>query len=178
MNNNKRLLLLLLLLSISSSSIITCCSVLFSDEKLSIPRTDYKGNQLRVDGYYYRHDDTNNTLVLFPYRNGVMLFTRAFPSVDLSIVENEMIGEYSAIRKEKTRWGVFTIMEKKIVYERWTSPTELVSVKKGTGYIENDTTFLITENYFSYNGKKYPVNEVWHFKPFSNKPDSTNNFIK
>jgi hypothetical protein len=34
----------------------------------------------------------------------------------------------------------------------------------------------LTEHYFS--DIKYTYTEIWHFKQFDNKPDSTNNFIK
>ena len=75
--------------------------------------------------------------------------------------------------------GVFSQQKKdKIEYEIWTTPTETITIQKSSGYIENDTTFHITENYFSFNDKKYLANEVWHFKQFANKPDSTNNYIK
>ena len=89
-----------------------------------------------------------------------------------------MISDFDVLRKEKTRWGVFLIIDDKIKYEEWATPTELVSVKKSSGYIENDTILHITEHFFTYNGEKYPVNEVWHFRQFSPKPDSTNVYIK
>jgi len=170
---------MILFLFIGSLSIcMSCCSFLFPDEKFSIQRADYNGNELKFDGYYYRQDTSGNTLILFLYRNGIILSTRAYPSCDLDYVENIMVDEYDKIRKDKTRWGVFIVEYDKIEYEKWTTPTESITVKKGIGYIETDTTFRITENYFSYNNKKYLVDEVYHFKQFANKPDSTNNYIK
>jgi hypothetical protein len=151
---------------------------LFPDEKLTLQREDYEGNELKIDGYYYYHNDDNRTLVLFLYRNGIIISTRAYPFFDLSFVEIEMIKEYGEIGKSKTRWGLFTVVGNKIECEQWVSPTEGITVSKQSGYIENDTTFHITEQYFSYNKQVYHVNEIWHFKQFSPKPDSTNNYIK
>ena len=85
---------------------------------------------------------------------------------------------YDNFGKDKWNWGVFIITNNQIEYEKWTVPTESVSTRKSIGNIENDTTFHITEQYFSYNKRKYSVDEVWRFKQFDNKPDSTNNYIK
>ena len=160
-------------------TIFPCCKVLYPDEKLSMKRVEYNGNQLRIDGYYYyQHDNPISTLVLFLYRNGVILSTRAYPSHDLDVVEEKMLSEYDKIRKEKAFWGVFLVNDNKIEYEKWESPTEGFTISKRSGYIEDDTTFHITKRFFSYNKKTYHADEIWHFKQFSPKPDSTNNYIK
>jgi hypothetical protein len=166
------------LLIINLSMVMVCCNKLFPDEELSIKRVDYNGKQLRIDGYYYYlHNDPISTRVLFLYRKGILL-TSGYLSQNLSIVEKEMVNDYEKIRKNKTRWGVFIINDSSIKYEQWDLPTEIISVRSVYGQIENDTTFRITKNYFTFNGKTYSVNELWHFKQFDNKPDSTNNYIK
>ncbi|MDR2909923.1 MAG: hypothetical protein LBV47_00945 [Bacteroidales bacterium] len=170
----------ILILTVSVLGIlVSCCKVLFPDEKLSMKRVDYNGNQLRLDGYYYYHDNNGYTLVLFLYRTGTMLLTRAYLSADLDIVEKQMISQYENLKKEKTRWGVFSVVDHKIEYEEWVAPDEgRLTVCKTTGNIVNDTTFCITKRFYSYNNKTYHVNDVWHFKEFFPKPDSTNVFIK
>jgi len=173
--------MILFILTVNLSIFMSCCSTLFPDEKLTMQKKDYKGNELRIDGYYYHHQKDGNyefTLVVFLYRDGIIISTRAYPSLDLSIVETEMIKEYDEIKKRKVSWGVFGINDNRIEYEEWTSPTERMTLRRNTGYIENDTTFRIVEHFFSYNRKTYQVNQVWHFKPFDNKPDSTNVYIK
>ena len=143
-------------------------------------RNDYVGSELRTDGYYYYQEESGHvyTTVMFLYRNGVTLSARSYSTLDLEIVEKEMISKYDKLGKEKPYWGVFKIINNRIEYEQWVAPTELISTSKSTGWIENETTFHITEQCFSYNKKKYSVNEVWRFKQFDNKPDSTNVYIK
>ncbi len=166
------------LLIILCSMVMTCCCI-FPDEDLSMTRVDYNGDQLRIDGYYYyQHENPMSTLVLFLYRNGAIISTRAYPSHDLKVVEKEMLSEYDKIRNEKIRWGVFMIIENKIECEKWVLPTEVTSVKKMYGNIENDTTFHITKIFHAYNKKTYDTNEIWRFKQFENKPDSSNNYIR
>ncbi|MDR2408232.1 MAG: hypothetical protein LBE13_08995 [Bacteroidales bacterium] len=163
----------------SINFLLSCCNKLFPDEKLSIQREDYTGNELRTDGYYYLQEkDYERTIVMFLYRNGIILSGRIYFTLDLNVVEKEMVSKYNELGNEKPYWGVFTITNNNFEYEQWVAPTEGISVSKNTGYIENNTTFHITEKFFSYNKTKYSVNEIWHFKQFANKPDSTNVYIK
>ena len=158
--------------------ITTCsCSGIF-DEKLSMKRVDYDGNELRTDGYYYYLNNGNgNTQVRFLYKNGVSLCANSYTSHDLNSVESEMVKSYPRTTKSKENWGLFMIAGTTIEIEEWTIEIpRRVTVAKSMGYIENDTTFRLTEHYFS--GIKYTYSERWHFKQFDNKPDSTNNFIK
>ena len=46
------------------------------------------------------------------------------------------------------------------------------------GEIQNDSTFLITKSIRSKTGEEKELNEIYHFKQFSPKPDSTNVFVK
>jgi hypothetical protein len=49
------------------------------------------------------------------------------------------------------------------------------------GVILNDTTFQLTESYRLKKGEKteYQIlDEIYHFRQYSPKPDSTNDFIK
>ena len=156
---------------------INYCSLLFPDDPLRMERVDYIGNELRVDGYYYLHQE-DGTHVLFLYRNGTMIMTRHYWSLDLTVVEAEVMKEIDEFQKRKSNWGVFMIKGNKIEYENWIYPYERYKIMEGSGNIENNTSFRITEKYYPYNLRTEHVNEVWHFKQFSPKPDSTNNFIR
>ena len=172
--------MILFILTISLSMCMSCCSSLFSDEKLSMKRVDYHGNELKIDGYYYHyHQEPESTQILFLYRNGVLLLTRFFPSHDLDYVEKTMLTEYDKIREDKIRWGVFLILDDRIEYEKWNGSTGIgLPIIKRKGIIENDTTFRIIETYFS-DSKETDYKElIYHFKQFSPKPDSTNVYIK
>jgi len=157
---------------------MSCCSKIFPDEKLSMQRMDYSGNELRTDGYYY-YFTKNNTVVYFLYKNGIILCAHSYSSHDLNTVEVEMVKIYPEIRKLKDGWGVFLVNDNKIEYEIWNASTgySLPTIKH-IGVIENDTTFRITETYFSDTKKTDYKEFIYRFKQFDNKPDSTNVFIK
>ena len=159
---------------------MSCCNKLFRDEKLTIQRTDYNGNELRFDGYYYcYYEETDVTVVYFLFRNGIIRGAGGYTRFNENNREQEMISYYNKF-SPKTDWGVFIIDEKKILFEKWVeSPSGVsASVNRKSGYIENDTTFHITESYYSGTKETKQVNEIYHFKQFDNKPDSTNNYIK
>jgi hypothetical protein len=81
----------------------------------------------------------------------------------------------------KYNYGRFLIENDNIKFERWYpgSPPLPAYIRSGT--ILNDTTFVITEIYRMKNGNKTEVetgrNEIYHFKQFSPKPDSTNRYV-
>jgi hypothetical protein len=168
------------LLISSLSMCVSCCSKIFSDAELSIQRVNYTGSELRTDGYYFRQEaEYNQTLAMFLFRNGVVLSARAYGSLDLSIVESEMIQRYNTIRNDKMGWGVFLIADNQILIEQWNASTgHSLPIIKRKGYIENDTTFRIAETYYSDIEKTEYREFIWHFREFSPKPDSTNVFIK
>jgi len=159
-----------------------CCNKLFPDEKLSLQRVDYNGNELRIGGYYYCQEVTEThsiTTVMFLYQNGVVLSSGSFSTIDLNDVEEELPDRYNLLKKYKDGWGVFLVTDNNIEYEMWNASTGYsLPIIKRKGYIENDTTFHITETYFS-DSKQTDYKEfIYHFKQFSNKPDSTNVYIK
>jgi len=170
------------LLFIGLSVYISCCSKLFPDEKLTIQRADYTGNELKIDGYYYYQEITekySNTIVMVLYRNGIVLSCGSFSTTDLNVVEEDMPKRYNLLKKHKIGWGVFLITDNQISIERWNASTGFsLPIAICKGYIENDSTFHITETYFSDSEKTNYGETVYHFKQFANKPDSTNNYIK
>jgi len=182
LNTNSRNLFLLLL-----GSILYNCNIyaqILKDDKLSLIKQVYAGTQLRIDGYYYLMDKSSNTIIatyLF-YNNGILLHGGGWPySNQFEGLNNNFCSEiWSKVIKEyKDNWGLFAIEGNKIVFERWyPSSGGPYPAYIRSGEILNDTTFIITQSMRS-NGKEVSEeNEVYHFKQFSPKPDSTNNFVK
>ena len=164
------------------SILLNGCDV-FSDEKLTLQRTDYNGNELRMDGYYYKYDTSydssvpNRTICYFFFRNGISVAMGSYETIDLKTVEREMLERYKWLYKHKSVWGVFVINGNTFEEEGWsTSVGGGLPVARCIGIIENDTTIHITKHFEK--NKEYARNYRWHFKQFSPKPDSTNNFIK
>jgi hypothetical protein len=127
----------------------------------------YRGKELQIDGYYYYQQD-NTTKIKFFYRNGVILSGISCNSLDLNTVEQEMLNQYNSFHKNKIGWGIFQIIDNKINIEVWTTSVGGgLPIFRWYALIENDTTFRV-----EYSG------EVYHFRQFFPKPDSTNQWIK
>jgi len=169
---------LYILLSTSS-----CESYENSDDKLSLERIDYNGNELRINGYYYMKDPYRSQIhVFFLYKNGIILDGSAFDIENTNRTEEWYRNGFYATNatKYKYNWGVFQIDGYQIKYEKWTPVQGPLWAATYEGVIINDTTFVIN-NYFRAKdaGKKAPTEVHWeyHFKKFNPKPDSTNRFI-
>ena len=171
----------ILFLLIIQLMFITSCELLFPDEKLTLPRTDFSVNGIRTDGYYYNL--YNNVLgkriaIVFLYKNGIVFSAGSYSN--LNEAESEMVKYISENRRKKQNWGVFLIEGDRIEYERWERAIggyNLI-IRGHYGNIENDTTIHFTKTYSSETKKTDKIDFVYHFKKFDNKPDSTNNFIK
>ena len=170
----------ILVLSIIQCLFIASCNLLYPDEKLSLPRTNYTGNEIRTDGYYYNIIENDRIVFRFFYKNGTVLSGGAFSFRTMDEAESKMIQEISKNKKRKWHWGVFVIEGDKIDYEQWEPSIygNYLTTRRYYGHIENDTTIHFTESYTSENKKPFLFDFVYHFKQFANKPDSTNNFIK
>jgi hypothetical protein len=154
------------------------CARWFPDEKLTIQKTAYTGNELRIDGYYYHFPTVpGGTIIQFFYRNGIRLTGRYSVTTNLDSVDMKIPKMYTSLQRNKSGWGVFLISGDTIRYDDWdTSVGGGLPVTKSFGRVLNDTTFLRMYN-IAY-GKKLIKNQVWHFRRFSPKPDSTNRWIQ
>ena len=172
--------ILLIVLSVLSM-FLSCCSKLFPDEKLTLQRRDYAGNELRIDGYYY-NVNYNVISIYFLYRNGIILYGYSYPNLNLDEIELKMLNNdmyNNSYNKSKANWGVFIINEESIKIEKWEPSTGIgLPVYIREGNILNDTTFHITLSYDPKGSNKSILNELYHFKKFAPKPDSTNVYIK
>ncbi|OJV37530.1 MAG: hypothetical protein BGO29_03555 [Bacteroidales bacterium 36-12] len=156
------------------------------NEELTFTRTDYDGDQLRINGYYYHwlgvpYKDESIVQILFLYGNGLVLWGGNPYFKELSIQENEFInGEYKKFaKKHPSVWGLFTIDSTSIQYEMLDGGPFRAMINSGK--IINDTTFVILKrksSYGTYGIKEKTLQDTFRLKPFSPKPDSINKFIK
>jgi len=174
--------IILFILTINLSMCMSCCSSLFSDEKLSMQRKDYNGDELRIDGYYY-HQEENvkypHTTVMFFYRNGIVLFAGSSFSCNLDTVEMDILNRIEIIKNNKMNWGLFEIYNSELVIEEYydNPPSSALKTMKSFYEINNDTTIIFRRvDHPGYKDKIH--NTMYHFKHFANKLDSTNVFIK
>jgi hypothetical protein len=81
-------------------------------------------------------------------------------------------------KKYKSNWGVFEIDGMLIKFERWYPSDPPLKSYINSGLILNDTTFQITKSMRSDGSEVKEINEIYHFRSFSPKPDSTNSFVR
>jgi hypothetical protein len=156
------------------------CNKLFPPDKLSLQRIPYSGKELRIDGYYYRKLYNYNEELLnihFFYSTGIVRYggggSTSFEEVEERILNNQIVPGTS-----RTDWGVFHVKENTIKFEMWyPSSGGGAPVYVREGMILNDTTFHIIVSYRSNGKERNTEDEMYHFRKFSPKPDSTNNFI-
>jgi hypothetical protein len=155
---------------------ISCDKMMIeSDDVLSLVRQNYIGNELLLNGIYYT-EKKNFEGVYYQryalYRDGVIRDLGSSQEIDSP---KFLSGNSNA------DWGVFQIESNGVKFERWyPSSGGPLKAYVREGIILNDTTFQITVSYRNQNGEKTEVrerNEVYHFKSFSPKPDSTNTYI-
>ena len=160
--------------------IISSCG---KDAVFELVRTEYLGNELKINGYYINTMNDDGVIsAYFFYQDGVVLSSGGSPE-EMTIEEIENIwlsDEYDDfIKKTKYLWGVFNIADEYIEFETWESGngSALKTVIR-SGDILNDTTFVLTILYNNYNDNTIILNDTFQFKQFSPKPDSTNLFIQ
>lgn len=161
-------------------SILSCCSKISGnkDDYLTIPKTEYTGNQLRTDGYYYEKWDNKIYSISFFYNNGVFL------DIGGRQEENEVDNYISIVAKDKLPqgfWGAFLSTANKITIEKFVGSDKGYEVYRYEGEIINEDSFILRESSRIKQGQKTDtrdINRTYYFRAFSPKPDSTNNFIK
>lgn len=160
------------------------CSEKFSDDKLTLIRQEYKGHELNIDGFYYQYSHSNKNTeyysIYFLYRNGIIIYFTTASKSTLDDMPSFIEKHFNLIQKNKDCYGIFLIEDSSIKFEKW-YPANLgqgLPVYIREGKILNDTTFHITVSYRPDGSERREKDEVYHFKQFSPKPDSTNNFIK
>jgi hypothetical protein len=151
-------------------------------EKLTFEKQLNNTRKLRLAGLYLRGDpdlDSLNFNVYFLYEDGKILY---FGSLDGATYNSETLTDRTLIEKIKKNivsWGLYTIGGDTISFEKWHhsgGPPKITYIRKGK--ILNDSTFIITSSERPNGEERTQLNEVYHFRKFHPKPDSTNDFIK
>ena len=148
---------------------------------LTMSKSPYLGNELKIDGYYYSNQTLANDVgVVVFYRDGFCINTWVKPTTNdtLEYIENEILLNDAFINKIKgipAHIGVFKVINPDIEFETWETRTTSFS---RYGKIINDSTFIINKSINNATGVSTSEKLTYRFKHFSPKPDSTNNYIK
>lgn len=172
----KQMIILLLTIILSSNS---CDKGIIKDDNLTLEKISYTCNHLKINGYYYSQFGEIYRIYFF-YTNGIILSGGDVYKTNLYEYEqNYKDGSFWASNKDnKLYWGLYNVDSSQIMIEKWyPSSGGGMPVYLHTGEIQNDTTFIITKSVRSKTGEEKELNEIYHFKELSPKPDSTNIFI-
>jgi|WetSurMetagenome_2_1015567.scaffolds.fasta_scaffold565402_1 hypothetical protein len=147
------------------------------DDEFTIDQTNYSGDELRIDGYFYTGNG-ENTAVYILSQNGVIFFGCSGYTQEKF---EELFRGKKFVESQKNNplvWGLYKILNDTISYEYNVSYGGPGSyVYKVSGLIKNDTTIHEFIRMRSNGTEKEEVDCTYHFKHFSPKPDSTNNFF-
>ncbi|MFW5762497.1 MAG: hypothetical protein ACOCXH_16100 [Cyclobacteriaceae bacterium] len=159
-------------------SLFNSCEKL--NDEITLKKEPYQGSNLKINGYYYRYiTDSSKVSPLFLYRNGVAI--TEFAQINKNKLEEKIkTGEYyNLIKDDPTDWGLYIVEDDNIKIEHLIGRgcIKLYSYLY-IGTILNDTTILFTEHNASEGSDDNKCNNLYHFKKFSPKPDSTNQFVK
>ena len=167
------------------------CAVILGDKPLQMEPVPYRGNELRIDGYYYHSIDDApvvteevgprvHTYCLF--RNGLV---KRYGTINLSqldqfeesIQQSRFEGRYNS-----SEWGVFHIENQRIKFEErgMRGHGERLGSTIFQGKVLNDTTFVLDSVLLPGSDESKPLSHVrvFHFKPLKTKPDSVNRYIR
>jgi hypothetical protein len=175
MDKFKKLLLTLFIMS----GLLSCDE--FRDDVMTLQKQPYLGNELRTDGYYYYWHENNICIAPhFFYKNGCSLVIPGTYS-DLKEAEEKIEHSYIqnlAYRDAQYHWGSFHINGNHIMMQYYQGDNYRTIVKVKEGRILNDITFQMILCYRVNGEDRENINEIYHFRQFSPKPDSTNKWIK
>jgi hypothetical protein len=157
--------------------ILGSCSIVFKDDILSLKRKPNKSSMLKINGCYKIDYGFGITEVYFLYNNGIILCIGGVNNNGFEDKINELTQKNDLkLLKAKFSWGVYEIETDTIRFERWYPSDKPYRTTIREGKIINDSTFIITRTYKGIHERER--NEVYKFRDFSPKPDSTNRFIK
>lgn len=138
-------------------------------------------SNLRTNGIYFGGtaidifgDKVVEVIIL--YNNGVSLGPGSSTRSDL-----DQLLSSSLLYESRDNWGIFKIEGDSITQEQWFPGMGGNPVLSRSGRVLSDTTFIFTRSKLIDTGGQIDVDEeieqLFTFRQYSPKPDSTNNFI-
>ncbi len=156
-----------------------CLALLNCQEALVLKRTSFISSNLKINGYFYGNQNGVNN-IHFLYLDGTIRYVGSLKTNDVNEIDKYILREFinsKPFDKSRVSWGLYIIESNKIAFDMW-YPRADAPVYRRNGIILNDSTFVI-KSVSKPNGKEFKEeNTTYHFRQFSPKPDSTNNFIK
>lgn len=149
-----------------------------------MPTKQYPLNKLNINGIYYQESARNKELVVSYYvfyKNG-MILDGGDGRIDKNDLFFKKLLDTSYLNHLKSiiyAWGIYNINYPKIIIEKYYAPSGgKIKTKYIEGKILNDTTIVFYRISSDYLDEIFSIQDTFHFREFSPKPKSTNEFIK
>lgn len=159
------------------SSLFCCCKVA---EELLLNKTPYLGN-IETKGCFFREIEEEFYEVFFIYNDGVFLSGGVMRLNDIENNLDDAVNSFVELgyfKNTQYGWGVWKEEGDQIIIEKWLSGSGgPYPVGRYVGDIINDTTINIAFTY-QLPPEGDEEKQIFKFREFSPKPDSTNTFIK
>ena len=171
MANRIRLMMLCCMLILMYS-----CDKLLEDEPFSLKKGDYNGYEIKTAGYFYKYmNEIDSYSIIVFYRNGIVY--NQFSVDSLEAFENQIqSGNYTS--DYKWSWGLFTVDPTGLRVENLLGMGGLHFIAyTDYGNIINDSTIHFYKHKESWSDVSEAIDDTFHFKVFSPKPDSINNYL-
>ena len=155
-----------ILLSVQSCK--TCC------KPFKIERTTHVEPSFRTDGfYYYTYEDGGKHFTPFlVFCNNGVVFGGIHAVGDSNDVYNKLNDSTFLANNKRLAfsWGIYNVHDNQLIYEKWTGGNwgGRYGTLQFNAEILNDTTLRFEQEQYG----------IMYFYPLTEKPDSTNPFIK
>jgi hypothetical protein len=162
--------------------LLSCEEWFIKDKEFSMEAIPYTGNELRIDGYYYKKTDSDTTRahVLVFYANGIQFGGSSVESL-IGIEDRFRDPNYiKDLRDCLFCWGPYDIKDGVLRFEFYSIFGNYWHIVRANCNLLNDTIFVIKQTN-RIDGKNVSRGDFlgeYRFKQFIPKPDSTNYIIK
>jgi hypothetical protein len=156
------------------------CACSAEYEELSLTRTRYEGDEIRLDGYWYNLiEDGELGFLYFLYRDGTLLNASCHFIEGEDPEETIRSSEWErGIRQARDCWGVFAVERGRISFERWYPFDGPERVYRDSGDILERERIHMDVYIRPSTGESRAADQLWYFREFAPKPDHANSFVK
>ncbi|MDD3738994.1 MAG: hypothetical protein PHP31_06840 [Lentimicrobiaceae bacterium] len=96
--------------------IIPSCQEMITWEEFTLNKTEYVGNQIKINGYYYQEWDNGTKFhgIIFLYKNGIVFQVGGSGNIsELDEYARQSFYFNNDVKDKKGFWGLYLIEDKK-----------------------------------------------------------------
>jgi hypothetical protein len=150
-----------------------------NDQNFTIKKVTNTDSKPRLDGYYYKFDDSGNVVsVFFFFKDGIVMTPEAFLG-GLEGAEREFS---NPVLLEKVygyaeHWGLYKVEGDSIVFELKRSGAGPLQLFRSVGFFNTDSSFAVSRVIYNGQSEDFENPRIYYFRKYKPKLDSANQFI-